>query len=120
MPNKTYNHEKPIVFDQFGRCLIFDSISATYAYKANFFNTLISVLLPYKAYTAYYAEPYSAAFFYGWSVLSSMIYLANSGRYMEYNKSVSRIYLLEQGFAMRIEMRNGRIFDLPISAVSIG
>ena len=88
-------------------------------YKKTFFNTLITFFSTYWAYCAYFAEPYSAFAFYGWTTLATLTNMGNAGKYIEFNKSVSRIYILEQGYAMRVEMRNGKIYDLPISAVTI-
>eukprot|EP00347_Sterkiella_histriomuscorum_P012766 403367304 len=117
--NHIYRHPEGLVFDPLGRCLIYDSLHFVQSRKVTFLNTLNMSIGGCFAYNAYFAVPFTSGYFYFWTGFGVLSYLAALSRYADRKQMISRIYLLDSGFVMRVEFANGVAQDLPISSIQM-
>lgn len=97
--------------------MIFDNVPYLTNIHQSTIITVLAMATNYKAYMAFHATPYVASSFYLPLGLSTFFGLSIIGRYFDRINSVARIYLLNSGNIVRITYANGKLEDVPVSAL---
>ena len=116
---RTYNHDRTLVFDNLGRYLIYDGVPMALSQKAGPINTLLTMGSFYWAYQAYYTLPFLASSMYLPGAAAGLMFLSNLARFVNARGSYVRIYLLQNRSVLRFQDGKGLYHDLPISGVSL-
>ena len=98
---RVYNHDRPLVFDNLGRYLIYDGVPSALNQKPGTLNTLLTMGSFYWAYQAYYTVPYVVSNMYLPGAAATVMFFSNLARIVNSRGSYVRIYLLQNRSILR-------------------
>ena len=73
----------------------------------------------YRTYLAYFADPYISTTLYLWAGASTVLSLYKFGTFFDNHHGVARMYLKDNGLIVRVETGNNRVFEAPLTTLSV-